>query len=1151
MNSLGRSGFKLCSLLGLILIGSLIAAAQSTTGSIYGQVTDPSKAVVVGADIVAVNQATGVSYTGKSDGVGNYTVFSLPPGVYDVRVQKPGFESATVKNVRIVIDQKQLITFELKVGAIGTVETVTAAPTMLQTESAETGDVIQSDDILNLPLLGRNFYALTALSAGVTSGAGNTNSFNFSVNGQREYANSIQIDGVESTTNRTQDITATPSVDAVEEFKVATSSFSAEFGSSAGASVSIQTKSGTNNWHGDAYEFFRPNFTTAKDYGFDGVAIPASILKQHNYGGTLGGPIIHDKTFFFLSYEGMHQTNAYNYLESVPPINQVTVNPDGSVDLSKLLDPLLGTPIPEFDPQVSFNSYGGSSSPFPNNVIPASEVSKAGLNTLLNFFPKPTLAGSNFGWFKNFLAHAPIKATLELADARLDHNFSNKDRFSAVFHFNHGTDYIAGPYGDLATVPNAGDNDFGNNQENGSQEYSITETHLFSTRFINEARFGYTRYYLNQYPLLQGQGLANQYGMANTTVPGYPATYSYPYVQLYSGFFTGGSTYKPFYIRDHNWQISDHVILSSVGKHEFRFGGDFRRLNSFPDFSLFPAGYQYYGAYFSPSTSDPTFGYFNFNAWFPNGGSDIADLIVGLPFLDDVGLQLTNPHTQSWEMHFYGVDTYKVTPRLTLNYGIRYEYQAPYSEANNNASNYSPATDSMLLAGRGSNSNGLVNSRWNNFAPRLGFAYQVTPKTVLRGGFGLFYSPENDAREDILTKNAPFAELDQYENYYYLGPCQYQGVQPVCDNNGLYNYQLDSGIPRNTAVIIPPGSSSIPTSSIYEANLSTTYYVNPNMRTGYSEQFNLAIQRELGSNFTLETAYVASRSHELSYEIGDINFNFDPSVLKDGLVSKHLGNIQFLTDAGWAEYNSLQVKLTKRVSRNLNFLASYTYSHNIDNGPAPFNLGQNSDYPQNPYDLNAEIASADNDVRHNFVLSGLYRLPFGQGQKFFSNWGRTQELALGGWRFNGILTVHSGTPVNVVAGNPTKQCYGQRPNLVGNPNGTPPPAPGGNSFPSTADEGYYYFNVAAFSSKGLTGCTPGTAARNMIVGPGFAGADLSLFKEFPIKEKATVQTRLEAFNATNTPHFANPDGVMTDGTFGQITRAGQMRVLQLAAKIIF
>jgi hypothetical protein len=1145
---------RLAFLLFLACFASFIprASAQATTGSIYGQILDPSSAVVAGASVTARSQATGVVYSATSDGLGNYSIYGLPPGLYEIAVQKEGFDRATIGNVRLTIDQKQLLNFSLKIGAVSTIETVTSAPTLLQTQTSETGEVIQSHDILNLPLEGRTFYTLVGLTAGVTGGSGNTNSFNFSVNGQREYSNSVQIDGVESTTNRTQDITATPSVDAIEEFKVATSGYSAEFGRSAGGEVSIQTKGGTNSFHGDAYEFFRPNFTAARDYGFLGTTVPKPILKQHNYGGTLGGPIIRNKTFFFVSYEGTTNSNAANYLYSVPPISQISALPDGSVDLSKLIDPLAGSTdsqgnvlvpagqiIPIFDPAVSFNNYGGVAQQFPGNIIPASEVSKAGLNTLLKFFPAPNLPGIKNGWFDNFQVHSPSNLTNKQGDARLDHNFSEKDRLAFVFHINDGNQLITGPFVGKTVVPEAGDNDFGNHQDNGSQEYSVSETHLFNTRVINDARFGYTRYHLNQYPLLQGQDIAASNGVGNVNIPGFSATYGYPYIQLYSGYFTGGSTYKPFYIQDHNWQIADSLIWSSAGKHDFKFGGDFRRLNSFPNFSLFPTGYEYYGAYFSPATSDPTFGtYFNPFAWFPNGGADIADLLVGIPFQHDMGLQLTSPHTQSWEMHFYAQDNYKITPRLTLNYGLRYEYQAPYNEAHNFAANYDPKSDSMLLAGRGSNSAGLMNSRWTNFAPRVGFAYQITPKTVLRGGWGLFFSPENDAREDILTKNYPFAELSKYQNYYYNGPCVPGGTQTVCD--GIYNYQLDQGLPRNTVIQIPTGASSIPTTAIPNGTLLTSYYVDPKIKTGYSELFNLALQRELGSNFTLEAAFVGSKSHRLSYLVGDLNF--DPATGGDGFITPNLGKLQYLSDSGWAQYHSLQVKLTKRVSQNLNFLASYTYAHNIDNGPAPFNLGVNSNYPQDPHNLGAEIASSDSDIRHNFVFSGVYQLPFGRGQAFFGGAGRAANLLVGGWQINGILTLHTGTPINIVRGASLTTCPGVRPDLVGDPYAVPP-------------NGILYFNPKAFDVSKYSGssCAPGTLSRNYIRGQSFKNLDASIFKNFDITERVKLQTRLEAFNTTNTPHFAGADGVYTDGTFGQINPppSGSMRVVQLAAKVIF
>jgi hypothetical protein len=321
------------------------AWAQATTGSVVGRITDASQAVVQGAEVTAVNERTGISYRGSSDNLGNFNVFSLPPGPYTVAATKEGFETSRAKNVVIEIDQKQLLNFELKVGSTATEVTVTTAPTLLQTQSVESGNVVHSQDVVDLPLLGRDFLALTALTPGVSAVGGSLNSFNFGINGGREYANSIQIDGVEATTNRTQDITVTPSVDSVEEFKVSTSAYAAEFGRSAGGAVSIQTKSGSNSFHGTAYDFFRPNFTTAKDYSFTGDRIPPSVLKQHNYGGTLGGPIFKNKTFFFASYEQTHQTKAFDYVFFTQPKNQVKFLPDGSADLSGLIDPRTGNQI--------------------------------------------------------------------------------------------------------------------------------------------------------------------------------------------------------------------------------------------------------------------------------------------------------------------------------------------------------------------------------------------------------------------------------------------------------------------------------------------------------------------------------------------------------------------------------------------------------------------------------------------------------------------------------------------------------------------------------------------------------------------------------------------------------------------------------------
>jgi hypothetical protein len=1121
------------------------ARAQATAGSFAGRVTDPSKAVVVGAEVTATNQATGVTYASKSKVDGDFELQRVPPGVYTITVTQTGFETAVARDVELVIDQKLAVDFELRVGTTSTVETVTAEAALLQTETVETGQVIGSQQILDLPLLGRNFLQLSLLTPGVVNGEGG-NTLNLSVNGQREFANSVLIDGIEATGNRNNDTNLRPSVDAVQEFKVATSDYSAEYGRAAGGVISIQAKSGTNKFHGDVYEFYRPNATAADNYSFSGPG-QSPDLSQHNFGGTFGGPLVKDKTFFFISYEQERLRNTITYLDSVPPLNQIVFNPDGSVDLSGLLDPGSGLQLPIYNP--AFYAQNFYSQQFPGNVIPAcpanfvpdgSCVSPAGRAVLQNFFPKPNLAGIDFGYYNNFLVNAPYAYNGKTGSARVDQDFSQKDRLSVVYHYGDFNSLTDDPFHGAIPVNGGGDADSGDKEDSRSQELSATETHFFSDRLLNEFRFGYSRYRLDQLSLLNGQDLATQYGIPDVNLSGFPATSGFPVVYLGDGYETGGSTYKPLYFLDSNFQFQDNVVLSSVGKHEFRFGIDFRRLNSHPNFNLFPTGFQYYsGPYqyapngpltaaqdYSFDPQPPTYAYYN-------GGSDIADLLLGLPQTTQIGLQFGNPHTRSWELHFYGEDTYKVNTRLTFIYGLRYEFQNPYTEAGNNLSNFDPVTNLILIAGRGGNSDALMNARKTDFSPRLGVAYKVTPHTVLRAGYGLFYTPENDAREDVLTKNYPFAT----QQLLYDSPYVYPFSTPP-------GYQLDTGFTRTTTLPLAAGQSTInpadivdPTTGLADGNQQTVYYVDPKLKTGYASMYNMTVQREISSSLSLEVGYVGAVSRDLPYAIGNIN--------PGSVQTTTLGKIEAQESLGWGTYNSLQIKLNKRASRNLTLLASYTYGHNVDNGPAPFDLGVNHNSPQNPFDLAIEKASSDTDVRQNFVVSSIYSLPFGHHQTFGGDWNGTTDLLLGGWQLAGILTARTALPVNVVRNGNNSLCPGGRPNLVGNPVAVP----GGKTL-------LEYFNTAAFDSSPFTGsndCGIGNAGRNLVRGPGYINGDFSVFKNFAMKERYNLQTRFEFFNLTNTPHFANPGGDQSlPSSFGEIRGTiGNPRIMQFAAKFIF
>lgn len=1108
------------------------ASAQATSGTVVGHVVDSTGALVPDTDVVAVNLDTHIAFHGRTDKLGSYILLHVAPGNYTITAKHTGFDAETVPRASIAIDDTLLQNFTLKPGSVAIETTVSSSPTMLQTQSGSVGTVIQTHDILDLPLLGRTFYDLTALAPGVATGAGSINSFNYSVNGEREYGNSIQLDGIESTTNRTQDITVTPSVDSIQEFKVATSSYNAEFGNAGGGIISVQTKAGTNHIHGDAYEFYRPTSLAADEYAF---GLPtASNLKQSNYGGTIGGPIVKNRSFLFLSYEGMNQTTAANGLASVPPIGQINFLPNGDVDLSHMVDPDSGTPIPIFNPYYTVASGGNAYQEFPGDVIPADLVTKAGVSVLQNFFPKPNLTGTYNGWFNNYAFHQPRVTTNKNVDARFDQKISAMDQFFLIYHYNDGDMNTTDLWDNQAVVHGAGDADQANKQTNHATTLSATETHLFTPQVLNELRAGYSHYYQAQYSLLDGTDYSDEYGFGNITVPGHAATVGFPDIYMGSGYLTGGSSYKPYYVDDDNTEINDNLTVSQVGRHDLKFGGVLRLLNSRPSYSIFPTTYQYYGSYGYSITTDPTFcgytyapcntptGYYNPKAYFYTGGSDIADMLLGLPLDVYTGLQLINPHTQSWDLDYYAQDTFRVTPRLTLNYGVRYEYQSPWTEANNHISNYDAATNDLLVAGVGGNSRSLLNARKNDIAPRFGFAYLIDNKTVLRGGYGVNYSPENDGREDFLTKNAPFADQTSVTNYniFYGGTIQYQDT---------------TGNPRNTTITIPSSGIIIP-ASLPNGTLQTTYYVDPNMKTGMSQMFNLTLQRQLGSTLSLEVGYVGSLSHALSYSLGNINFN--------SAITPDLGVIEELNSEGASAYNSLQVKLTKRESRNLSFMLSYTYSHNLDNGAAPFDAGNNNDLPQNPNDLSAEWAASDDDVRHNLVFSGLYHLPIGRGQRFFGNWNRATELALGGWQINSIYTMRTGTPVNVVDENVPESPTNSRPNLVGNP-----------VLPRSKRTLMAWFNTAAFvENKNSSGTIiPGDAGRNIFDGPGYINVDFSLFKEFAISNKYRLQTRLEAFNVLNTPHFSNPGGNETDqSSYGVIQNTfGNPRIVQLAAKFIF
>ncbi len=662
----------------------------------------------------------------------------------------------------------------------------------------------------------------------------------------------------------------------------------------------------------------------------------------------------------------------------------------------------------------------------------------------------------------------------------------------------------------MIPIAGGGSADSADRSDSVNQSAALSYIHIIGASQLNEFRAGHIRTSFFQTDLLHGTNLARQFGIANSNLDGFPQTSGFPQIQLASGATTGGSTYKPLTFLDQNFQAGD-TWMWAPARHQVRAGYEYRRLLSHPDFSLFPTGYQYYYGAYSSMTSDPSYAFFDPSAYYGNGGSEIADLLLGLPGYTAQGLQLTNPATSSSEHHFFLQDTWQVTTKLVLNYGVRYEYQAPYSEAHNHAANLDPATLRMLLAGQGGNTSALLMPDRNNFAPRVGLAWRLQSNTTVRGGWGIFYTPEDAARSDVLTKNYPFFVQQQFLNY--------PGT-PI-------SYVLDTGVARPTMIPVPNGASSVDMTGVPGSANQTVYWVDPNLRTGYSQVASFALQHEFAPGFAAEAGYVGEFSRKLPYAVGNLN--------RGNIISPVIGTVQAQFSEGNSDYNSLQAKVERRFSRGFGFLAAYTLSKGIDNGPAPFDLGVNHEQPQDPYHLSAERARSATDVRHNVVISYMWALP---GARSAKGWRRT---ALAGWQLNGITSLHSGLPVNVVRNGGVTDYEGLRPNVLRDPN------LGDNQRTLT-----HYFDTAAFSVAQLGKKSPGDAGRNIVNGPGFANFDLSLFKEVGIGESARVDLRVESFNILNHPNFGPPNGDFSSGQFGQITSTvGTPRIFQFAVKCRF
>jgi hypothetical protein len=1107
--------------LALALI-SASASGQATSGSISGRVTDPAGALIPSAKVSIHNVDNGLITTAITDNGGEFTETALPPSRYTISIEKAGFATAMVRPFPLDIDQKARFNFTLKVDAVSTDITVSDTEPVLQLQGAETGQVLGAKEIADLPTLGRSFITLLSLVPGVVNGGGGNN-LSISVNGQREFSNSYQINGVE-VTGLNNDTNVRPSPDAIQEFKLVTSTYAPEFGRASGGAILIQTKAGTNNIHGSGIFFYRPTSTAANNNFAPKGSTPTTV--QKNYGATLGGPLMKDKAFLFLAYEGFKNTFSDSYLgQTLVGQNEVSFDAAGNADLSKLLDPYTGNQVPIFDPYFFASNY--YTEPYPGNIIPASEVSVAGRNIVQQLYPAPRGAGAG-NPYENFQTTESYTQTSNVANLRADYTFSQNNRVYLTYDAEQGQSNSTDPYAGAIPVTGGGGADIGGLTAYENHAIALTYDHTFTQNLLDEARATYFVSPTTQKSLIDNSDLASKFGIANANIPGFPTTYGFPQIQMGSGAVTGGSTYKPLTGREKILGLMDSVTYTR-GRHNVKLGYEYRAIDSHSDYSLFPVPYEFFAGPGSNLTSDPYYAFYDPNAFYFNGGAEIADLLLGLPEVVYQGLQLKAPHSTSNEHSIYGQDYWQITPRLNITFGLRYEYVQPFIEADNNQSNFDLSTLMINIAGRGTNSRSLVNSNTTDFMPRVGLAFQLTPKTVLRGGFGIFYSHENDSRDIILTENYPFYTEQTFSNSAY----------------GL-NYQLSTGEPRQTTDPVPTSVASIDLTSVPGASIQVVNSEPKNFPTGYSKNYNVTFQQQLDRTTSFELGFVGANSRDLTDKVGNYNVNAH--------LSSKLGQVQVIEPVGLSNYASLQAKIDRQFNHGYSALIAYTWSHNLDNGPAPPNLGRGGSYPQNPFDIGAEYANSDIDVRNNFTAAQVIELPFGKGKHFLSHANEFTDLLLGGWQLNSITTLHGGIPFNVVSDSSNTVYPGLRPNLVGNP----------RLSKRTVSA---WFNTSAFAvptgqanstGPGKTLIT-GDAGRNILNGPGYTNEDVSLFKVISLPHEMKLQVRVEAFNVLNTGRFGQPDGdlkhigtAMHPGSFGTITGGGgYQRILQFGGRLVF
>ncbi len=1093
----------------LTLIFSLIffagnASAQFETATVLGSVRDSNEAAIQNATVTLKNIATEIATTTTTDANGDYQFVNVKIGNYQVIVEANGFTRTVADQVNVAVNARQRVDLALQVASATETVIVTDAANPLQTDSSDLGQVIQRQQIVALPLNGRSYANLALLSPGVRESSTNSSiggggrEAAFNVNGLRATFNNFLLDGVDNNAYGTSNQSFSSQVvqvspDAVAEFKVQTNTYSAEFGRSGGAVINASYRSGTNEFHGSAWEFHRNTVLNAVGF-FKPVGGVKPPLIRNQFGFTFGGPIIKDRTFFFGDYEGFRQIQKNVQFSTVPTLLQR----QGILGFA-VRNPLTGQEYAAGTP------------------IPLTAFARKVLNDL----PAPNVSG--------LATVAGVQAN-NYQELVLNRNFSDKYNVRVDHKFN-DTFSIFGRWSyrklnafEAPNIPGPS----GSNQ-NGfvdalNKQLTLGGTYVFGNASVIDARYSFSKIDAGKRPpLIGGASVQELYGI--TGLPNDPSINGGLTTQTIGGFSQLGRQATNPQFQDpqnHNVRLS---YAFSLGNHSLK------------------AGYEYLTVNTAVQDTNPLLGLDTYSGQFSrvSGGANniynLADFFFGLRNQYELA-NLTVAEMRQ-KFHFaYLQDDFKVNRKLTLNLGLRYEFGTPYYEKNNRLSNYDPTTNSIILAQDGSlYDRGLVDPDYNNFGPRLGFAYNIADKTVIRGGYGLGYVFLNRlGSANILGTNFPIitrAAVSQIAPNPATNPqCVGDVYAANCFRTTQQGYPT-SGLPNNVTLYIPRDT---PTSSI--------------------QNWQLSVQRELFANFVIDVAYVGNRAKNLVL-LADVNQARPNAPGEDTPLQARrpiagFGSISGVIPEGFSNYNALQVKLERRFSKGLYLLNSFTWSKAIDNGSQVLEEPNgNTGTPQNFYDIAADKGIGAYDQPFNNTTSFVYELPIGRGRLFGDDFNSVIDAFLGGWNLSGVNTMTSGQPINlrVSAASPVTNNLPSflggvalRPNIICDPTNRqdrPNPTAG-------------YFNAACFTA--FSANAPfGNAGRNIARSDSYFNFDLGVQKQFrlPITEFTRLELRAEFFNLFNKTNFQAANGTFGNAAFGTITSTFPARQVQVALKVSF